>query len=219
MAEAKLPDEKQSREGAQRVAELVKKNIDSPQEARTCKLVIQNNSKFQMSNPMAFPMCCRSVGDPPPHIRPNGEDSMIFSKPRWKPLGCSGLMSYLVETEPPQRLVILFRNPMLQFTRRSKSASAVLTVSANAAIDEDLYKDMAFNWDRHSSNYHKQEFQPKLGKKQIAADGEAELWMNDILVKFYMTQDTNANLTVKLLPGRRVSKPRACRSESQQSLK
>ena len=207
MAEAaESPGEKQSREGAQRVASLVARNIeDSPQDARTCKIIIRNDSKFQLSSPLPFPMCCRSVGDPPPlDIPPSSEGSMNFSKPRWKPFGCSGLMSYKVGRK--QRLVIMFRNPMFQLTQKSKSTAAVVMVSKSETIGADLYKDMAFNWDR--SSYHKPgAYRPKPQyRKQIAADGQAELLLDDIHIKFYMTQDTNATLKVELLPGKRQSR-------------
>jgi len=204
MAEAELPDEKESREGAAKVATLVKKNIaESVQDARTCKIIVRNESKLPLSNPLPFPMCCRSVGDPPPlDISPNGgEGCANFSKPRWKPFGCSGLLSYKVGKK--KRLVIMFRNPMVQLTQKSKSTAAVVILSKNRDVDEDLYKDMAFNWGQSPVNRPGNYRPLPPFKKQIAAAGEAELFGDDnISIKFYMTQDTNAVLTVKILPGK-----------------
>lgn len=207
MAEANLQEEKENREGAQRVANLIKKNIDdSPKDARTCKIIIRNESKYVLTDPSPFPMCCRSVGDPPPHeiIAKNGDGCAIFSKPRWMPFGCCGLLSYKVGSK--KRLVIMFRNPMIQLTQKSKSSAAVVMVGEEHTVNEDLYRDMAFNWER-SSYYRPGRYTPAPQfKKQIAAHGEAELFLDDVKIKFYMTQDTNAVLTVTLLPGRKESR-------------
>ena len=199
MAEAETPEEKRGREGARRVANLVTRNIeDSPQDARTCKIIIRNESKFPLSKPLPFPICCRSVGDTPPlDIQPNSEGSVNFSKPRWKPFGCCGLMTYLFGTK--KRLVILFRNPMVQLMNKSKSTAAVAVVSKDHTIDADLYKNMAFNWDRSDYGHKPGSYDPIPDyKKQFAADGEAQLSVDNAQIKFYMTQDTNAILTVKL---------------------
>lgn len=198
----------EAKKGSAKVAQLVSRNIEEKaKDARTCRINIKNFSKTPLTKPKPYTHCCRTIGDAPPmEIKSQGEGSVNFSKPRLMPLGCSGLLSYMFGRN--SKIVILFRNPMIQLSKNSKSTVAVAVVSANQNVNEDLYKDMSYAWDHGSAGPRK--YRP-IGPfvKQRAADGQGELMLDDTTIKFVMTQDTNAVLSIELHQGgKRTSLPR-----------
>ena len=184
------------RKGSNKVANLVSENVKArSKDSRTCRIQIKNLSRTPLTKPVPYPHCCRSVGNAPPiEIRPQGEGTVDFSKPRLMPMGCSGLLSYMFGR--CTRIVIMFRNPMIQLSQASKSSAAIAVLDSTQRVDGDLYKDMSYIWDPDTKNSHCSHFVRKR-----ASEGHGEIMLDNTTIKFVMTQDTHAVLSVELHHG------------------
>lgn len=185
-----------AKRGSGKVAKLISDNVQAQsRDSRTCRVEIKNFSRSPLTKPVPYPHCCRTVGNAPPiEIKAKEVGSVNFSKPRLRPMGCSGLLSYMFGRNT--RIVIMFKNPMIQFSQNSKSAAAIAVLPSSKSVDGDLYKDMSYIWDPTTRKC-------PVGKfvKKRAAEGQGELMLDDITIKFVMTQDTNAVLSVELHHG------------------